>query len=163
MGSRQSTTGNSETYTIDPSGKIARVSRNVPNQPAELANKSETEQAGEKGSSHISEPIDAEQGAISGGRQQATLNIVTLAPGPSDQLRLQEMDEILTRMKAKYKPNSTEMAGKSKSVFEEIEKRLIHCYRVNRDQALKCATLSEEYRSYVDQQRAQTLVNSAKS
>lgn len=166
MGSGQSSADRSE-YTVDASGKIARVSRNTPKRTEDPANSSGTKQESGDGRANNSAgtepPTNSERDMALDIRPLASLNHVARPSGPSDQLRLQEVDDILNRMKAKYKPNAAELAGKNRSVFEEIEQSLLHCYKVNKDQSLKCAALSEEYRRQVEKQRAQTLIGSARS
>lgn len=79
----------------------------------------------------------------------------TLPKPREDQMSLREVDEIVTRMKIKYRPKPADLAGKS--VFEEIEKNLVGCYKDNKDQPLQCAKLSREFKDFVQKQRDRVL------
>lgn len=162
MGSGQSSGDKSGSFSIDPSGKISqpRTKRQQKDSGHDFAYSDESKPADRQSSSSFVEegPLrDSEHQTGRSSAQLATLNTMPTKRDDSEQLRLHEVDEILTRMKAKYKPNSAEMAGKSRNVFEEIERSLIHCFKTNREQPLKCAKLTQEYKDYVEKQRAAAL------
>lgn len=97
--------------------------------------------------------------------QEADLvsNMTSASTKPkSDDLSLGDADEVASRLKNKYKPNSEEMAGKQQSVFEEVERNLIQCYTANKDQSANCSQVYKEYKDYVEKQRNHLLKNSGK-
>lgn len=166
MGSGQSSSG--ETISVDRDGKITRKQANgqqssetVYNQKQynagkeNINDKSRDEQPASK-VEELKQPAQAQEADL-------VSNMTSASTKPkSDDLSLGDADEIASRLKNKYKPNSEEMAGKQQSVFEEVERNLIQCYTANKDQSANCSQVYKEYKDYVEKQRNQLLKNSGK-
>ena len=75
----------------------------------------------------------------------------------SDSFSLNELDAILERMKAKYRPSPVQLSGKSRGVFEEMERNLVDCYTKHKDQPLECSKLTQAYTAFVSEQRNRIL------
>lgn len=165
MGSNQSAAGESGSFSIDPSGNVTHKYS---------SEKTADQKQSSTGRRSRENRDDADDNSFFASAPPPTPALVSMpviatqqeAPTSSrsskqqDGLNLAEADDIVTRMKAKYKPNSREMAGKQKSIFEEVERNLASCYRKNKDQPLKCLDASEQYREYVREQRSQILKTS---
>ena len=160
MGSGQSSASGS--FSIDPSGNISPLngrteageSRNqTDSQPSDANNYpgQPTSETRDKGSESARESKQIEQhtqeqpASMQSNRQQ------------ENELSLQEADEITNRMKQKYKPKSAELAGKNRSAFEDIERDLAQCYKVNRDQPINCLQLTKDYNRMVEDHRIRIL------
>jgi len=149
MGSNQSSQAESpSSFSVDPSGNITygHSANNVRHNVRERGQDSVVGSVSQQ-----SENIETSE--------SPSLEISTLEniPKENNELSLQEADEIATRMKLKYKANSAELAGKSKSVFEDIETDLIQCYRNNGHQPLNCLNLTKQYNRIVQEHRTKLL------
>jgi hypothetical protein len=92
--------------------------------------------------------------------QLATLNTMTrpeTRSSQTDSLSLQELDAILDRMRAKYRPNPVSLMGQSRGFFEEFEQNLANCFSKHKDRPLDCSKLAREYTAFVNEQRNRIL------
>lgn len=137
MGSRQSSQ-QGKTFSIDPTGKVTYEDR-----ASEYSPETDIKQRQHE------EPSEAQTPVV---MPLVVTPIVPEVQAPvSKDLSLEQADEIAQRLKIKYKP--ADMLGKQRSVFEDIEQRLIECYSFNKNRPLECSHLSEEYKHSVQAQR----------
>lgn len=176
MGSRQSSESGGS-FSVDPSGNITKEPSSKLSTSSSSSTKQTSDQTrpkdvtGQQYTSDINQsnnnkndhqhllqapasPIDENQSFIISSSPQITKST-------TNQLNIEEVDDILSNMKKKYKPSSQEMAGKQQSVFEQIERELIQCYSINKHQPLNCEKISKNYQNYVNKQRNQVLSSSA--
>lgn len=167
MGSGQSSQANSSgSFSIDPSGNISPINKKSTSAPhsqqrageakSQPNSYNDTLEKEELRSSYSRENVDREVDQSSH-RQIPTIDEM---PRSRDELGIKEADEIVTRMKLKYKPNSAEMAGKNRSAFEDIEKDLVQCYKTNKDLPIKCLELTKQYSKAVADHRTHLLKKS---
>jgi hypothetical protein len=184
MGSGQSSTNNKDTsktnkntFAIDLDGlgdqpkpvkkqkkkKRGNNSRKVkdPSQEGKMAAEAsqQQQQPQHQESAGFAAPLAAMGEMSSGMPQLSTLNAMPKAqPRSEDEsYSLQELDVILERMRAMYRPRPVVLSGQSRGVFEEIEKNLVNCYSKHKDQPLECSKISRDYAAFVSEQRNRIL------
>ena len=117
MGSGQSSQANDAgAFSIDPSGNISPMKTRI--------------------------PVDATQKKEPANSPQKQL--VTRESMLQKELSLEEAEDVVNRMKLKYKPEHVEKSsGQNKR--QDIERNLAQCYKANGDQPLNCLGLTKEY------------------
>lgn len=152
----------SGSFSIDPSGNITPTKKRPQNSTSQDQNINQGHHESGLDSSHVVDELAATTGAITGKDNTSHMQQTQLAssdnmPSRHDDLSLQEADEIVTQMKLKYKDDSAEHAGKNKAAFEDIERRLVHCYRIHKDQPINCLELTKQYSRIVEEHRSRLL------
>lgn len=173
MGSNQSSTtadnGQATTISIDPNGNITKKSNKTTN--SDKPQQEQQYKADKNNDNNFQEPASSFDSTTqqSYGVPKITkpppalATIDTTASRGNNDINLKQADEITTRLKNQYKPNSAQMAGKERSVFDEVERNVIQCYKTNKNQPSNCTKVVQEYQNYVKQQRNSILNKTANS
>lgn len=180
MGSGQSS-GNGGVFSVDPNGNITKdpasnLSKSSPSSTNRSSDEIKTKNITEQ--QHTNDVDLSNDNNINNDHQhllkapashidETQSFIISSSPqitkSSTNQLNLEEADDILSNMKRRYKPNSQEIAGTQGSVFGQIEAELIQCYLMNKHQPLNCGKISKNYQNYVNQQRNRVLSKSSKT